>query len=55
MEKDAKKKYEKPQITRIKLDAKTAVLSVCKTSGHFGPGNPGCQTFVGDPCLDSGS
>jgi hypothetical protein len=55
MEKDAKKNYEKPQITRIKLDAKTAVLSVCKTSGSFGPGTVGCQTFLGDNCQDMGS
>ena len=50
-----KKKYEKPQITRIKLDAKTAVLSVCKTSGTFGPGTMGCLSFLGDNCLDAGS
>jgi hypothetical protein len=50
-----KKNYEKPKITRIKLDAKTAVLSVCKTSGVFGPGKTGCLTFLGDDCIDMGS
>ena len=55
MEKNKKKKYEKPQATRIKLDSKAAVLAVCKTSGAFGPGTVGCQTFLGDPCKDDGS
>ena len=54
MEKE-KKKYIKPEIKKIKLDAKTAILSVCKTSGSFGPGTVGCQTFLGDNCLDMGS
>jgi hypothetical protein len=55
MDTKPKKKYEKPKITRIKLDAKTAVLSVCKTSGVFGPGKTGCLTFLGDDCIDMGS
>lgn len=55
METDKKKTYEKPQVTRIELDAKTAVLAVCKTSGVFGPGTVGCETFLGDPCKDDGS
>ena len=33
-----KKKYVKPQITKIKLDAKTAVLNTCKV--QHGPGGP---------------
>jgi len=36
--KKTQKKYEKPKIAKIKLDAKTAVLAACKTSGAFGPG-----------------
>ena len=53
--KKTKKKYEKPKITKIKLDAKTAVLGVCKTSGMGGPGGMGCQTFFGDACSQAGS
>jgi hypothetical protein len=45
MDKEEKKKYEKPKVTRIKLDAKTAVLGVCKTAGVGGPASPGCGRF----------
>jgi hypothetical protein len=55
MEKSPKKIYQKPRVTKISLDAKTAVLAVCKTSGKFGPGRTGCETFLGDPCRDAGS
>ncbi len=55
MDNKLKKTYEKPKITKIKLDAKTAVLAVCKTSGKFGPGKTGCKTFLGDDCIDAGS
>ncbi|MGD2097952.1 MAG: hypothetical protein PVG35_10250 [Desulfobacterales bacterium] len=53
MEQKAKKEYEKPKITKIKLDAACAVLGFCKTSGTFGPGVPDCS--VGTPCTSSGS
>ena len=49
-----KKPYEKPKITRIKLDAKTAVLAVCKTAGTGGPSGFGCEAFSA-PCMDDGS
>ena len=55
METNEKKKYEKPQVTRIKLDAKVAVLNVCKTSAIFGPGGGGCLNFLGDSCKVDGS
>ena len=51
-----KKKYEKPQVTRIRLDAKCAVLGFCKTSGTVGPGQPainGCT--AGTNCQNPGS
>ena len=54
MEEKEKKLYEKPKITRIKLDAKTAVLGVCKTAGAGGPGGFGCEAFS-VMCLDDGS
>ncbi len=57
MEKKVKKKYEKPEVTRIKLDPKTAVLGVCKASGTAGGGRPGgvfhCLTLPA--CRDDGS
>jgi hypothetical protein len=43
MEKRVKKKYEKPTVTRINLDAKCAVLGFCKTSGSVGPGWSDCN------------
>jgi hypothetical protein len=48
-----KKKYEKPILTKIRLDAKCAVLGFCKTSGKTGPGVPGCNPGV--PCSGDGS
>jgi hypothetical protein len=54
-ETEKKKNYIKPKITRIKLDAKTAVLGFCKTSGMAGPGGTGCQSFLGDACQQAGS
>jgi len=53
MEEKEKKKYEKPKVTRIKLDARTAVLGICKTSGAGGPNSYGCE--VVGPCEDAGS
>jgi len=56
MQKQKKKKYVKPQITKIKLDAKTAVLAACKVhrGGTGGPMNVNCG---GGPqgCLEQGS
>ena len=54
MENEKKKKYAKPQVTKIRLDAKCAVLGFCKMVGGSGPYTgtdcdcPGC-------CSDSGS
>jgi hypothetical protein len=42
MEQKNKRKYVKPKITKIYLDAKCAVLGACKTSGHLGPAVNGC-------------
>jgi hypothetical protein len=54
MESKEKKKYEKPKVTRIKLDARTAVLGVCKTSGAGGPFAYGCEEYS-SPCDSPGS
>lgn len=55
-EQKRKKEYEKPQVTRITLDAKCAVLGFCKqvTTGS-GPALTGCQDALTAPCLTRGS
>jgi hypothetical protein len=50
-----KKKYRKPEIKRISLDAKTAVLAVCKTASIGGPSGVGCGPPEFQPCQDAGS
>ena len=56
MEKDQKKKeYEKPEVTRITLDAKCAVLGFCKGTGGAGPAQTGCVDGFGGDCLSQGS
>ena len=57
MEKDQKKKYEKPEVTRITLDAKCAVLGFCKTynTGGAGPVVSYCSDGFSSACLTSGS
>jgi hypothetical protein len=42
MEIKKRKKYVKPKVTRIKLDAKCAVLGGCKIAGEEGPMTTGC-------------
>jgi hypothetical protein len=39
---------------RIKLDARTAILGICKTSGAGGPGYFNCEN-LGAPCESAGS
>jgi hypothetical protein len=53
MEKKKKKHYVKPKVTKIKLDAKCAVLGACKINGGSGPNGDDC----GDPlsCFSQGS
>jgi hypothetical protein len=53
--KPKKKKYIKPEIKRIKLDAKTAVLAVCKTTTGAGPSGHNCGPPIFQPCQDYGS
>jgi hypothetical protein len=50
-----KKKYIKPEIKKIKLDAKTAVLAVCKTAGGTGPEGGNCGPPIFQPCQENGS
>ena len=53
--KTEKKKYVKPEIKKIKLDANTAVLAVCKTAAIGGPSGVGCGPPEFQPCQDAGS
>ena len=53
MKGEKKKEYEKPRLTKIRLDAKCAVLGFCKTTGKVGGGVPGCNPGV--PCSSIGS
>ena len=51
-----KKKYFKPRVTKIKLDAKTAVLATCKIRhGPGGPMNVNCLGGGQLGCLEQGS
>ena len=42
MGKNVKAKYEKPKLTKIRLDPETAVLGKCKNTGLRGPGRANC-------------
>jgi hypothetical protein len=53
MEEKQKKKYVKPTVRKIKLDAKTAVLGFCKNGGFIGPQGMGCGQPA--PCNSQGS
>ena len=55
MEEKKKRKYVKPEVTKIYLDAECAVLGACKTSGQGGPGGSGCDDDFGNPCNVQGS
>jgi hypothetical protein len=50
-----RKTYEKPKVTRIRLDARCAVLGFCKSTGGNGPGDSNCRDFFNDPCSGPGS
>ena len=51
-----KQPYVKPEVTRIRLDARCAVLGFCKqvTTGS-GPALTGCQDALSSPCQSQGS
>ena len=56
MEQKKKRKYVKPKVTKIIIDAKTAVLAVCKVNhGSGGPMNKNCHGGPGGICRDQGS
>ena len=51
-----KRPYAKPEVTRIQLDARCAVLGFCKqvTTGS-GPALTGCVDALSSPCQSQGS
>ena len=53
MEIKKRKKYVKPKVTQIKLDAKCAVLGGCKVAGDDGPNGTGCNVLVACNSLTS--
>ena len=56
MEPKQQKKYEKPVLTKIRLDAECAVLGFCKTGGKVGPGvGSGAACTPGSICSSIGS
>jgi hypothetical protein len=55
MDHNHKKIYAKPEVKRIKLDAKTAVLSVCKTMQGEGQNGDTCGGPIFQPCQAYGS
>ena len=42
MEEKKKRKYVKPEVTKIYLDAECAVLGACKNASGSGPNGSGC-------------
>lgn len=55
MKRKVKKKYEKPMVTKVRLETKISVLAICKTGLQLGPPvYSGCESF-GVPCSDIGS
>ena len=54
MQGDLRKKYEKPKLTKIRLDPETAVLGKCKTVGKRGPAKSDCG-FPFPICREMGS
>jgi hypothetical protein len=54
MRQSGKKRYEKPMLKKVKLDAKCAVLGFCKTTNKLGPGRANCGVPV-PLCFAAGS
>ena len=53
MEIKKRKKYVKPKVIKIKLDAKCAVLGGCKIAGDGGPNGDDCGSPLGCASLTS--
>jgi hypothetical protein len=56
MKKRLKKKYQKPIVTKVRLEAKVSVLGLCKRSDESASGQVVvCNDLLGDPCETDGS
>jgi hypothetical protein len=56
MKKRLKKKYERPTVTKVRLEAKVSVLGLCKRSDESAGGPVvNCNDLLGDPCETDGS
>ena len=53
MEVENKRKYEKPKVTKIHLDAQCAVLGACKANGQAGVNTGSCGPLTPCPILGS--
>jgi hypothetical protein len=51
--KNTKKEYKKPEVKRVSLDAKCAVLAFCKTSGSLGPDDMHCGLPNPPSCIEN--
>jgi hypothetical protein len=50
-----RKKYEKPTVTKVGLEARVSVLAVCKTTNQTGPPTYSGCVYVVTPCEEIGS
>ena len=55
MIKKTKKRYTKPQVTKIKLETKEAVLGLCKTQTITASGIGACYNPLNPGCFQVGS
>jgi hypothetical protein len=55
MKRKVKKKYEKPTVTKVGLEAKVSVLGNCKTGSQTGPPDLSGCVLVITPCTTIGS
>ena len=54
MDQCGRKRYEKPRLKKVQLDAKCAVLGFCKVTGKIGPGRMNCALGTAK-CFAAGS
>ena len=55
MREKTKKWYTKPQVTKIKLETKEAVLGICKTQTITASGVGACYNLLSPGCYSAGS
>jgi hypothetical protein len=49
MDEEGKKRYQRPEVTRVNLDSQVAVMAACKFTSDTGPGPPDCAPLT-IPC-----